>query len=192
MAEAARTREQLLAVDADVEALAPCARRRRGGRARAAELRAANEWAFTAGELPAVRMRREAEAELADAQRDVDQTDARVPTRSTRDLAQVRAELAEVDAERATIEPNRAEADEVERAAAELRAEVDAQLGVAPELTDESRALRAAEEAVQRADAEWREARAPTRRAGGRAPRRSRSRSTKRTPSAATRPRSTA
>jgi chromosome segregation protein len=157
VAEAARTREQLFAVDTDAAALTPARAEAEAAESAAAALRAANEWAFTAGELPAVRTRREAEAELAEAQRDVDQTDARANA-ITRDLAQVRSELSQVDGELATIEPNRAEADDVERAAAELRAEVDAGSAISPGLTDESRALRAAEEAVQRADAEWRDA----------------------------------
>ncbi len=157
VAEAARAREQLLAVDADAESLVPLRNDAEAAEVRAGELRTTNEWAFASGEMPVARARREAEAELADAQRDVDQSEAQANA-ITRDLAQVRSELARVDADLTTIEPNRAEADEVERAAAALRTEVSARSEIAPGLTEESRALRAAEEAVQHADAAWRDA----------------------------------
>ena len=157
VAEAARTREQLRAVDGDVETLEPLREAADTADRRATELRAAHELEFGTGELPAVLARRAAEGELADAKREIDQTDAQAHT-ITRNLAQLRSELADVDASRATIAPARAQADEVERAAATLRAEVDADSAVTPEMTEEARALRAAEDAVHQADAEWRNA----------------------------------
>ena len=101
----------------------------------------------------------------------------RVPARSRVDLAQVRAELAEVDAERATIEPSRAEADDVERAGRELRAEVDAQLGdlAGAHRRVASAARRRRSRAARRRGVARR--RRPRRRGGAHAPRRSRSRS---------------
>jgi len=157
VAEAARAREELLVVDAEADALVPRRAEAEAAETRATQLRANNEWAFASGEVPAARARREVEAELAEAQREVEQSDARANAIS-RDLAQVRSDLARVDAELATIEPNRAEADDVERAAAALRAEVGARAEIAPGLTDEARTLRAAEEGVQNADAAWRDA----------------------------------
>ena len=157
VAEAARTREQLRAVELDVDSLEPLRLAADHAETRAVELLSDHDMAFPSAELPEVQARRAAETELADAGREVDHIDAR-GRETTRDLAQVRAELAEVDAERATIQPNRSEADDVERAAAELRAEVDAITAVAPELTEESRAVRTAEEAVRQADAQWRDA----------------------------------
>ena len=157
VAEAARARVQLIAVDADSERLAPLRAEVEAAEVRSAELLAANEGVLAQGELPSSRIRRTAEVEVADAQRDVDHTGASADA-IARDLAEVQGELAEVDAQRARIEPSRAEADEVERAAAALRAEVDAQAAITPELTAESRALRAAEEAVRRADTAWRDA----------------------------------
>jgi chromosome segregation protein len=157
VAEAARTREQLVAVDVDAATLTPLRADTEAAEARADQLRAANEWAFASGELPAARRRRDAETELAEAQRDVDQTDEHANA-IARDVAQLCSELSDVDAELTTIEPNRTEADDVERAAAVLRAEVDARTAITPGLTDESRALRAAEEALHHADAQWRTA----------------------------------
>jgi chromosome segregation protein len=155
VAEAARTREQLHAVDVDAASLAPLRADAEAAETHAAQLRAANEGAFATGELPAARRRRDAETELAEAQRNVDQADAHADA-IARDLGQLRHELAQVDAELSTIEPDRTEATDVEHAAARLRAEVDARSAITPGLTDESRALRAAEDALQHADAEWR------------------------------------
>jgi chromosome segregation protein len=157
VAEAARTREQLRAVDLDVEELDPMRAAAEAAGRRAEELRTAHDRTFGAGELPAVLARRNAEGELADAQREADHSETQIQA-ITRDLGRLRSELSEVGATRATIEPKRAEADEVDRAAAALRAEVDADAAITPELTEESRALRAAEDAVQQADAEWRNA----------------------------------
>jgi len=157
VAEAARTREQLSAVDIDAERLVPLRADVEAAERRAAQLHAANDWAFAAGELPSTRLRREAETELAEAQRDVDQRDAHANAIAA-DLVVLRQELASVAAELTTIEPHRADADEAERAAATLRVEVDARSSITPGLTDEARALRGAEEAVQRADADWRNA----------------------------------
>lgn len=156
VAEAARARVQLLAVDSDSETLTPLRAEVEAAEARSAELRAANEGVLTQGEPPAARIRRSAEIDVADAQREIDHAGASAEA-IAHDLVQVRTELTEVDAQRANIEPSRAEAAEVEQAAAELRAEIDPQV-VTPELTAESRALRAAEDAVQRADAAWRNA----------------------------------
>ena len=157
VAEAARARVQLLAVDADSETLTPLRAEVDAAEARSAELRAANESTLTQGEIPAARLRRAAEIEVADAQREIDQAGTSADA-IARELAEVRTELTEVDEQRAGIEPRRAEADEVERAAAAMREEVDAQAAIAPELTAEARARRAAEEAVERADAAWRDA----------------------------------
>jgi len=77
VAEAARTREQLVAVDLDVEALAPMQRDTESAEARAAELHAEHESTFAAQELPIFSVRHAAETELADARRAVEQADAR-------------------------------------------------------------------------------------------------------------------
>src|SRR5436190_1351793 len=157
VAEAARARVQLLAVDAESEALTPMRVEVEEASARAAELFTVNESALTQGELPSARIRRAAEVEVADARREIEQAGASAEAIAS-ELQQVRAELTEVDAQRAGIEPSRAEAEQVEVAAGALRAEVEARAAIAPELTDESRALRTAEDAVLRADAEWRNA----------------------------------
>ena len=155
VAEAARTREQLIAVDADAETLGPAQRDTEAAEHAAAELRATHDAKFAAPQSSAAELRLAAEAELADARRAVEQADARA-TATERDLTTARTDLAAVDAELATIDPQRAEADELEQAAATLRAEVDARSATMPELTEEARAVRAAEEALERADAEWR------------------------------------
>ncbi len=157
VAEAARARVQLVAVDAEAEALMPMRHEAETAEARAAELFGEHEQVLTRGEPPTARIRRAAEVEVADARRDIEQAGASAEA-IARDLGQVRAELTDIDAQRARIEPSRVEALEVERAAAALRADVEAETAIAPELRDESRALRAAEEAVHSADTAWRNA----------------------------------
>ncbi|MDQ1466341.1 MAG: chromosome segregation protein, partial [Actinomycetota bacterium] len=168
VAEAARARVQLVAVEAESDALAPTRGEVEIAEAQAAALFGEHESVLTQGELPTARVRRAAEVEVADARRDIEQAGASAEA-IERDLGQVRAELTDVDAQRAHIEPSRAEALEVERAAAALRAEVEDQSAIAPELRDESRALRAAEEAVQAADTAWRNAMADASRLRSRA-----------------------
>jgi chromosome segregation protein len=168
VAEAARARVQLVAVDADAHGLSPLRTEVEIAESRASELRLANEHVLTQGELPSARARRTAEVEVADAQREIDQAGASAEA-IAHELVQVRSELTDVDAQRAGIEPSRAEAQDVERAAAALRAEVDTQAAITPELTDESRALRATEDAVQRADTLWRNAMADASRLRSRA-----------------------
>src|SRR5436190_1839653 len=157
VAEAARARAQLVAVDADAQGLSPLRTEVEVAEARASELRRVNEHVLAQGELPSARTRRAAEVEVADAQREIDQAGASAEA-IAHELVQVRSELTDVDAQRAGIEPSRAEAQHVDAAAAALRAEVEARAAIAPELTDESRALRTAEDAVLRADTEWRNA----------------------------------
>ncbi len=157
VAEAARTREQLHAIDADAMTIAPARAEVEAAERHATELHDSFESTYGRSELPAVLARRAAEAELAEARREVDHADARAQALAG-DLDQLRKELTEVDAQRATIEPGRVEADRVERQAAALRAEVEADSSIAPELRAEARALRTAEDDVERADAAWRTA----------------------------------
>ena len=106
---------------------------------------ASHDATFASGERPVTGVRAAAEASWP--------TPAVPPNTPTpaprpwrRDSRRPRGELAAVDAEFATIEPERAEVDELERAAGALRADIDAESGTVPELTEEARAVRAAEE----------------------------------------------
>ncbi len=68
-------------------------------------------------------------------------------------MARVRADLGKVEADRAALEPLVGEADAARLEAERVRTEVESQAAVSPELTDEARELRAAEDALREADA---------------------------------------
>jgi chromosome segregation protein len=155
VAEAAQLREQLAAVDADFDALAPTR----------AEVDAADVRVNSLASGPSAG---EAAAAHQGAQRDVD---ALVERRTTLEdeLAQTRTELTANDEERSRLAPAAAEADAAESEAAGVRNELDAQASVARELTPVGQALRAAEDATQYADAEWRDAEANASRCRARA-----------------------
>jgi len=81
-------------------------------------------------------------------------------------LARVRSELGSVERERGALEPRALEAEAAQETRKRVRLEVEAQLGVSPELTVEPRELRGAEDALREADAVHRRA-TVKRRAGG-------------------------
>src|SRR5439155_26578454 len=116
---AARTREQLEAVDLDAQALTSVRAETESAEARATELRATHDARFTTGDAPLTGVRAAAEAELADARRAADHADVRART-IERDLARARGDLDTVDAELAVIEPERSAVVELERAAGGL------------------------------------------------------------------------
>jgi len=157
VAEAARTREQLAAVDLDAQALEPARAEAEAAEARAIELRTVHDARFAGGETLVSGVRAEAEGELGDARRAAEHADSRAQA-VERDLRHARGELDAVDAELATVEPERRAVAGLERAAGALRAEVVPANATVPELTEEARAVRAAEEGVERADTEWRQA----------------------------------
>ncbi len=146
VAEAAHVREQLEAVDGDFDALAPTR-----AEVDAAEARVA---ALVSG--PSVT---EAEATFQSAQRDLTELERRSAAVSE-ELTRTRATLARVEEERAGLTPAFDAADAADADAERVRADVDARAAVAHELTPEGRELRAAEDAVQTADAAWRAAEA--------------------------------
>jgi chromosome segregation protein len=146
VAEAAHLREQLSAVNADFDALAPTR----------AEVDAAEARVSALATGPSVG---DAEATLQGAQRDVDELTERNAT-VERELLQARDTLRRTDEERDALAPKTAEADLADTEAARVRNEIEAQAGVARDLTPEGRELRAAEEGVQTADAAWRDAEA--------------------------------
>jgi chromosome segregation protein len=146
VAEAAQLREQLTAVDADFDALAPTRTEVDAAEARVAALASG----------PSVG---DAEAAQQGARRDVDELVERSAS-IERELVQTRETLARTEEERAALGPAASEADAADTEAARVRAEIERQAAVARELTAEGRELRAAEEAVQGADAAWRDAEA--------------------------------
>jgi chromosome segregation protein len=143
VAEAAHVREQLAAVDADFDSLAPT--------------RVEVEEAESRVEALGVVSLTVAEFELQRATQELEQLTATAGTTEA-ELARVRSELGSVDRERAALEPRAAEAEAAQANAEHMRLEVEARLGVAPELTSEARELRAAEEALREADAVHRRA----------------------------------
>ncbi len=142
--EAAHLRDQLTAVDADFDALAPTR----------AEVDAAEARVASLVHGPSVG---EAEATFQGARRDVDELVERSAS-VRRELLQTRDTLARTDDEREALTPAIAEADAADTEAARVRDELESRAAVARELTSEGRELRAAEEAVQTADMAWRDA----------------------------------
>jgi chromosome segregation protein len=143
VAEAAHVRAQLAAVDADFGSLAPTR-----DEAEAAEAKVEALGVVSIGE---------AESEYQRAAQALDQLTSNAGAIES-ELVRVRDELARVDADRAAIEPRVRDAQAAQADADRMRAEVDAQVGVSPELTDEARELRTAEEALREADAAHRRA----------------------------------
>jgi chromosome segregation protein len=142
VAEAAALREQLAVVESDVAALAPTRAEVEAAEARVGELVPASV---------------DVEATFVEARQEVHQLDERRGTLE-RELADARDRLRRAVAERDALAPSIAEAEHAERAAGALRAEVDAAATVAPDMTPEARARRAAEDDVHDADARFRAA----------------------------------
>jgi len=147
VAEAASLRAQLDAVDSDFAALAPTRHEVDDAQRRVAELTA---------ELAGMD---EAEATARDARRELEHLEQRRASMA-RELAAAREQLASVARELYALHPHIEEAGRAEDEVARLRGEVDASGAVAPDMTEEAQARRAAEEALAEADAAWREAEA--------------------------------
>jgi chromosome segregation protein len=143
VAEAAHVREQLTAVDADFGSLAPTR----------VEVEAAEAKVDAVGVVSVT----VAEGEFQRAAQELDQLTTRAGTLE-RDLARVRDDLGRVDAERVALEPLTREADAAQVEADRARVEMEAQVGVSPELTAEARELREAEEALREVNAVHRRA----------------------------------
>jgi chromosome segregation protein len=143
VAEAAALRDQLAVVESDSASLAPTRAEVEAAEARVDELARAS-----VGEV---------EAAFAEARREVRQLDERRDTLE-RELADARERLRRASAERDALAPSIAEAEHAERAADALRVEVDAAATVAPDMTPQARARRAAEDDVHDADARFRAA----------------------------------
>ncbi|HTL85756.1 MAG TPA: chromosome segregation protein SMC [Acidimicrobiia bacterium] len=146
VAEAAQLRSQLTAVDQDFATLAPSR----------ADVDAAEARVAALADGPSLG---DAEAAAQSATRDVEELRQRESI-VERELDDARSALARVDADRAALAPAIAETEAAESAAASARAEIDARAAVASELSEEHREVAAAEDAVQAADATWREAEA--------------------------------
>jgi chromosome segregation protein len=146
VAEAAQLRSQLTAVDQDFATLAPSR----------ADVDAAEARVAALADGPSLG---DAEAAAQSATRDVEELRQRASI-VERELDDARSALARVDADRAALAPAIAETEAAESAAASARAEIDARAAVASELSEEHREVAAAEDAVQAADATWREAEA--------------------------------
>jgi chromosome segregation protein len=143
VAEAANVRTQLAGVNLDFDSLAPSR----------VEVEAAEAKVDALGVVSVT----VAEGEFQRAAQELDQLRSRASTVEI-DLARVREELGRIDAGRATLEPRAREAHAAQAEADRVRAEVQAQIGVSPELTAEARALRAAEDALREADTAHRRA----------------------------------
>ena len=143
VAEAAHVRAQLAAVDADFGSLAPTR-----VEAEAAEAKVEALGVVSIGE---------AESEYQRAAQELDQLTSSAGAIAG-ELVRVRDALARIDADRAVLEPRAREAEAAQAEADRMRAEVDAQVGVSPELSSEARELRTAEEALREADATHRRA----------------------------------
>jgi len=143
VAEAANVRTQLAGVNLDFDSLAPSR----------VEVEAAEAKVDALGVVSVA----VAEGEFQRAAQELDQLRSRASTVEI-DLARVREELGRIDAGRATLEPRAREAHAAQAEADRVRAEVQAQIGVSPELTAEARALRAAEDALREADTAHRRA----------------------------------
>jgi chromosome segregation protein len=138
VAEAANVRAQLAAVDSDFDSLAPTRR----------EVEAAEAKVDALGVVSVT----VAEGEFHRAAQELDQLTSRSGTIET-ELARVREQLARVDVDRAALEPRTREAQVAQLEADHARTEMEAHVGVSPDLTAEARELRAAEEALREADA---------------------------------------
>ncbi len=172
VAEAADSRAQLLAVDADWATLAPNRAEVEAAEARVEQARAElagdddGELEGNGAERSERPSRPEAEAAYVDAEaarRDVERDAAQQRVRGdalAQERAQADTQLGAVATQLAALAPDQEAADAAEREAAELRATVDADALVASELTPEGRAVRAAEATLQEADTAWRDAEA--------------------------------
>jgi chromosome segregation protein len=146
VAEAASLRAQLDAVAADFASLAPTR----------AEVEAAEQ---RVAELAAAATPSDAEAASLDARRELEQVEQRSAALDA-ELTEARDQLAAVARELYALAPQMADAQSAEDEAARVRAELDAQVGIAPETALEACARRDAEEKVHDADARLREAEA--------------------------------
>jgi chromosome segregation protein len=143
VAEAATLREQLAMVEGDFASLAPTRAEVEAAEARVDELAPAS-----LGEV---------EAAFAETRREVRQLDERRAT-IERELADARERLGRAQAERDALAPRISEAEHADRTAEALRVEVDAAATVAPDMTPQARARRAAEDDVDDADTRFRAA----------------------------------
>ena len=143
VAEAASLRDQLTAADGDFASLAPTRAEVDAAEARVEEL--------------APTSLADAESDFAGAQREARALEERQGL-LTSDLQAARAQLDAVNRERDALAPRRHEADEAERAAGALRAEIDATATIAPDMTPLARARRAVEDELHDADARFRTA----------------------------------
>jgi chromosome segregation protein len=157
VADAAALREELAAVDADFDSLAPSRAELEAAEARVAQFRAEIDAAAGAAQVqsrPDVESEaRAASAEQRDAARALEALEA-----NGRELAgaveSVRGELASVVEAMSAFEPARAEATELANRAAVLRGEIDTHDAVAADLRPEARARQAAEDAVHATETE--------------------------------------
>ena len=138
VAEAANVRAQLAAVDSDFDSLAPTR----------LEVEAADAKVDALGVVSVT----VTEGEFQRAAQELDQLTSRSGTIEI-ELARVREELGRVDVDRAALEPRAREAHLAQLEADRARTEMEARVGVSPDLTAEARELRAAEEALREADA---------------------------------------
>ena len=143
VAEAANLRKQLAAVDADFGTLAPTRAEVDGAEAELERIGAVSV--------------AEAESEFQRAGHELEQLTGRAATIRA-ELVRVREALARADLERAALEPRRQQAAAAQTEAERARVEIEARAAVSPELTDEARELRAAEESLHAADDTYRSA----------------------------------
>ncbi|MDQ1382624.1 MAG: chromosome segregation protein, partial [Actinomycetota bacterium] len=143
VAEAAHVRGQLAAVDADFDSLAPTRLEVEGAEAKVESLGVVSISV--------------AEGEFQRAAQELDQLTSRAGSVGS-ELERVRGELARVEAEHVALEPRIREADAARAQAERARLEIETHVGVSPDLTDEARELRGAEDALRDADAEHRRA----------------------------------
>jgi chromosome segregation protein len=156
VADAAALRDDLAAVEADFASLAPNRAEVEAAEARVAAFRQELEAAADAERDGSSREELEAAARTAmaqqrDARHALDAIEARGRDVATQ-LEATRAELAEVTTALEQLTPDRVTAEELTARAAMLRAEVDANDAMAPDLRPEARARQAAEDAVHAAD----------------------------------------
>jgi chromosome segregation protein len=137
VAEAANVRAQLAAVDADFGTLAPTRVEVEDAEASLAALGAVSV--------------AESESEYQRAANELEQLGSRATTIDA-ELTRVRGALAQIETERVALEPRAREATVAHADAERVRAEIETRAAVSPELTEEARELRAAEEALHEAD----------------------------------------